>query len=46
MPTRRKLALASGGLGVAGLITGTVLGLVADSRYDEGLATCADTERA
>jgi tetratricopeptide (TPR) repeat protein len=42
MPAGRKLALASGGVSVAVLSTGVILGLRAQSRWDEALTHCSD----
>jgi hypothetical protein len=42
MPTQRKVALATGGLGVAGLVIGSVFGLRAGSQWRSAQATCVD----
>jgi hypothetical protein len=42
MPTPRKIALAAGGLGVAGVVIGTVFGLRARSQWSSAQATCVD----
>jgi hypothetical protein len=42
MPTPRKIALATGGLGVAGLVIGSVFGLRARSQWSSAQATCVD----
>jgi hypothetical protein len=42
MSTPRKIALATGGLGVAGLVIGSVFGVRAGSQWSSAKATCAD----
>ena len=45
LSTGRIAALASGGVGVAGVIVGTVFGLRAGSQWSAATATCADPTR-
>ena len=40
--TRRKVALASGGVAVASLATGLVLGVVAQGKHDDAFKLCPD----
>jgi serine/threonine-protein kinase len=41
MPTRKKVALAIGGLGVVGVGVGSVLGIMAKSAWDSSQSECA-----
>lgn len=42
LPTGRKIALASGAVGIAALATGAVFGLQASSKWDDAKSMCAN----